>query len=89
MENFALIVPGLIAFGEVLKRIFGFRSKWVPSMLLVTGIVIAFSLDGVNALALLGGVIAVATALGLYSGYKATAEAFSVGGKQAVNRNKK
>jgi len=87
MLEFAILVPALIAFGEVLKRIFGVDSKWIPTLLLFTGIVVSLSVEGLTPFALLNGFVAVATALGLYSGVKATP--LPLGARNLVSRKKK
>lgn len=76
MIEFTILIPSLIALGEVLKRILGVKSKWIPTLLLIVGVVCNLFLEGLTTIALLNGFVAVATALGVYSGVKATSNLF-------------
>ena len=61
-----------MALGEVLKGFLGVNSKLIPVGLIILGLAFAFLMGGINSISVLEGTVSALTAMGLYSGAKAS-----------------
>lgn len=66
-----VLVPIVIGLVEVVKRI-GLNTKYLPLVAVILGVAGVLGLEGINVTSVMGGIVVGLSAVGLFSGTRAT-----------------